>query len=243
MARRILCVTAHPDDEAANFGGTVLRSAREGVESRLICLTSGEAARNRGGAKDSAELKTMRHSELAASCDLLGFASHEIWDLGDSHLPEAPFYYAVGRLVAEMRRFQPDLLLTMGPEGSITAHADHGMAGTLATTAFHWAARDRYFPEQGLAPHRTQRLYYATALGQPPGFATVWLPFPDVAVDIGEFLERKIAAFRLHQTQAPLFDRVEKILGSNPTELFHLAAGAPLPAAAHPGTDLWLGLK
>ncbi|MGH9486919.1 MAG: PIG-L deacetylase family protein [Terriglobales bacterium] len=243
MEQKILCVTAHPDDEAANFGGTVSRSARAGVECRLICLTAGEAARNRGTARDREELKTLRRAELAASCRLLGFASHEVWDLGDAHLPEAPFYYVVGRLVAAVRRFQPDLILTMGPEGSVTAHPDHGMAGTLATTAFHWAARDRFFPEQGLAPHRAQRLYYATAAAQPPQFPPVWLPFPDVSVEVGEFLERKLEAFRLHQTQAPLFERVAVFVrqfGSH--ELFHLAAGAPLPESGSV-EDLWLGLK
>lgn len=242
MPRKLLCVTAHPDDEAANFGGTVLRSAGEGVECRLICLTAGEAARNRGTARDAAELKALRRQELAASCDLLGFASHEVWDLGDAHLPEAPFFHAVFRLVGEIRRFQPDLILTMGPEGSVTAHPDHGMAGTLTTTAFYWAARDRYFTEQG-RPHRTQRLFYATATAQPPGFDPVWLPFPDVEVDISAFVSRKIAAFRLHTTQAPLFERVAKILGTNPKELFHLAAGAPLPTRPERAPDLWLGLK
>ncbi|MGH9413770.1 MAG: PIG-L deacetylase family protein, partial [Terriglobales bacterium] len=222
MGKKILCVTAHPDDEAANFGGTVSLAARAGVHCKLICLTAGEAARNRGGAKDRAELKAMRREELAASCKLLGFAEHEIWDMGDAHLPEAPFYYATGRLVAEIRRWQPELILTMGPEGSVTAHPDHGMAGTLATTAFHWAARDFYFPEHKLAPHRTARLYYATAAVQPPQFPAVWLPFPDVSVDVGEFLERKIEAFRLHRTQAPLFERVEAFLRPyGHHELFH----------------------
>lgn len=243
MGRKLLCVTAHPDDEAGNFGGTVMRSVRDGVQCRLICLTSGEAARNRGSAKDRGELKAMRRDELAASCKLLGFASFEAWDLGDAHLPEAPFFYAVWRLVGEIRRFQPDLILTMGPEGSVTAHPDHGMAGTLTTTAFHWAAREQYFPEQGLPPHRTLRLYYATALAQPPEFPEVWLPFPDVGVEMSEFLTRKFEAFRQHKTQAPLFERVEKALGGTTTELFHLAAGVALPDGPRPATDLWAGLK
>ncbi len=243
MGRKILVVTAHPDDEAGNFGGTVMRSVRDGVKCRLICLTSGEAARNRGGAKDRGELKAMRRDELAASCEVLGFASFEAWDLGDAHLPEAPFFYAVGRLVSEIRRFQPELILTMGPEGSVTAHPDHGMAGTLTTTAFHWAAREYYFPEQGLPSHRALRLYYATALAQPPGFPEVWLPFPDVGVEMSEFLVRKFEAFRQHKTQTPLFARVEQALGGITTELYHLAAGVALPDGPRPATDLWAGLK
>ncbi|HVG91815.1 MAG TPA: PIG-L family deacetylase, partial [Alphaproteobacteria bacterium] len=41
---RLLCFTAHPDDEAGGFGGTLLRYAERGVETHVICLTPGQAA-------------------------------------------------------------------------------------------------------------------------------------------------------------------------------------------------------
>lgn len=189
--RKLLCVTAHPDDEVANFGGTVSHYARLGVHCRLICLTAGESAKNRGAATDPAALKALRREELAASCKLLEFASHEVWDMGDARLPQAPFYYVLSRLVSEIRKFQPEVVLSFGPEGSLTAHPDHGMAGTFATTAFHWAAREKFFPELNLPPFQAQRLYYATAAFQPPQFDPVWLPFPDVAMPVGEFLDAR----------------------------------------------------
>lgn len=240
--RKLLCITAHPDDEVASFGGTVAHYARKGVETRLICLTAGESAKNRGSAADPTSLKALRREELAAACHLIGFSSHELWDMGDARLPQAPFYYVLSRLVAELRRFQPDLVLSFGPEGSVTAHPDHGMAGTFATTAFHWAAREKFFPELGPAPFRAQRLYYATAAFQPPGFEPVWLPFPDVTVQVGEFLERKLQAFALHRTQAPLLERVSAFMRlAGHQELFHLAAGKPLPKAGA-ADDLWAGI-
>jgi len=238
---KILCITAHPDDEAANFGGSVGHYSGRGVECRLVCLTAGEAARNRGGAADNAALQAMRRAELAASCRLLGFHRHEVWDLPDAHLPEAPFYPAVSRLIGVIREYRPDLVLSMGPEGSVTAHPDHAMAGVIATAAFHWAAHARYAPEAG-TPFQPARLYYATAPLQPPQFPQVWLPHPDVAVDVAAYLDNKIAAFRCHLTQAPLFDRVEPFLRmAGGTELFHLAAGQPLPEGPL-ATDLFAGL-
>ena len=243
----ILCVTAHPDDEAANFGGTVGHYAGRGVGAHLICLTAGEAARNRGGAANSAALQAMRRAELAESCRTIGFAGHEVWDLPDGGLPRSAFYPLVGRLVAALRRLRPRVVLTMGPEGSVTAHPDHAMAGVVTTAAFHWAADERYFPEQNLASHRAERLYYSTAPMQPPRFPQVALPFSDVAMAIEDFLETKIAAFRCHLSQAPLFDRVEAVLRSfGARELFHLEAGVALPAAARGadglGNDLFAGL-
>jgi LmbE family N-acetylglucosaminyl deacetylase len=240
--RKLLCVTAHPDDEVATFGGTVSHYARQGVHCRLICLTAGESARNRGPAADPAALKALRREELAAACKLLEFASHEVWDMGDARLPQAPFYYVVGRLVAEIRKFLPEVVISFGPEGSLTAHPDHGMAGTFATTAFHWAAHESFFPELNLPPFQAQRLYYTTAAFQPPQFEPVWLPFSDLAMPVGEFLERKIEAFGLHRSQAPLLERVTAFMRlAGHQELFHLAAGKPLPAAGA-AADLWAGI-
>jgi len=230
----LLCITAHPDDEAANFGGTVALYASRGIASHLVCLTSGEAARNRGGARDNPALQALRRAELAASCAILGFASHEIWDYPDAALPQAPFYPIVGRVIGVIRRLRPEIILSMGPEGSVTAHPDHAMAGVVATAAFHWAAHERYFPELNLPPHQARRLWYSTAAAQPPGFPPVWLPAPDVAVPAEPYLERKIAAFRAHASQAPLFERVEQVLRlTGGRELFHLAAGMPLAEASN----------
>ena len=225
---RLLCVTAHPDDEAANFGGSVARYAAAGVDCHLVCLTAGERARNRGAATDDASLKALRRGELEALCRLLGFQPPQIWDLPDAGLPQAPFYAIVGRLVAVVRALRPALVLTMGPEGSATAHPDHAMAGLCATAAFHWAAHERYFPEHLDPPFQAERLFYATVPVQPPRFPPVWLPHPDVSVDIAPFVETKVAAFHCHQTQAPLFERVDGYLRlAGGRELFHLAAGRP----------------
>lgn len=240
--RRILCVTAHPDDEAANFGGSIARYSAAGVECHLVCLTAGESARNRGAATGAESLKALRRAELEASCRLLGFQPPQIWDLPDAALPQAPFYDIVGRLVATVRTLRPEVVLTMGPEGSATAHPDHAMAGICATAAFHWAAHARYFPEQHLEPFQPARLFYATAAVQPPRFPPVWLPHPDTSIDIAAYVETKIAAFHCHQTQAPLFERVEGFLrASGGRELFHLAAGRPF-AEDRMGTDLFQDL-
>src|SRR5215475_16013135 len=65
---RLLCITAHPDDEAGGFGGTLLHYAQRGVETHVLCLTPGQAATHRGGAKSDDELAQIRRREFAASC-------------------------------------------------------------------------------------------------------------------------------------------------------------------------------
>src|SRR6266704_723972 len=62
---RMMVVTAHPDDEAGNFGGSLRLYAERGVETCVVCLTPGQAATHRGGARDDQELATMRRSDSA----------------------------------------------------------------------------------------------------------------------------------------------------------------------------------
>ena len=68
---RLLCFTAHPDDEAGGFGGTLHHYAERGVETHVVCMTPGQAATHRGGAKSDNELARMRRREFAAACKLL----------------------------------------------------------------------------------------------------------------------------------------------------------------------------
>ncbi|HEY1271762.1 MAG TPA: PIG-L family deacetylase, partial [Terriglobales bacterium] len=48
---RLMCITAHPDDEAGAFGGTLRLYRDRGVETCVLCLTPGQAATHRGGVK------------------------------------------------------------------------------------------------------------------------------------------------------------------------------------------------
>ena len=68
---RMMVVTAHPDDEAGGFGGSLRLYHDRGVETCVICLTPGQAATNRGAAKSDDELAAIRRKEFAASCEIL----------------------------------------------------------------------------------------------------------------------------------------------------------------------------
>jgi len=45
---RLLAVTAHPDDESLGMGGTLAKSAAEGVEVSILAATRGERGRSWG---------------------------------------------------------------------------------------------------------------------------------------------------------------------------------------------------
>ncbi len=242
---RMLCITAHPDDEVGAFGGTLLLYARRGIETHVICLTPGEAASHRGGARSDEELAEVRRREFAAACEILKVSSAVVLDYPDSKLDRVDSYAVVRDLAARIRRLQPHIVVTIGPEGAVTAHPDHSMAGILATLAYHWAGHPKRFPDQlqnGLRPHRAQKLYYATSNFSLPDRPPI-SPSPTTAIiDVGAVLETKIQAFAAHLTQRPLlpiFENVVRRRGA--VELFHLAA-AINPVTIEMETDLFAGV-
>ena len=226
---RLLCVTAHPDDEAGGFGGSLRLYHDRSVETYVICLTAGTAGSHRGTAKTDAELAALRRAEFAASCKLLNVTRGEVMDYPDGGLARVPFLEPVGVLVRRLRQIRPQVVMTFGHEGAVTAHPDHTMVSMFTTAAFQWAARTNRFPEQiekeGLQPHRAQKLYYATAAYALAERQPIAPPPSTAIIDVERHVDTKLAAFKLHTSQEPLFAIFEDIVRRREgRERFNLAA-------------------
>lgn len=244
--KRLMCITAHPDDEAGGFGGSLLLYGERGVRTCVICLTAGQAATHRGAAKSDQELGIIRREEFNAACKILNVSEPILLDFPDGQLYRQDLYRVVCDLTHHVRRFRPQVLLTFGPEGGLTGHPDHSMASIFASLAFHWAGRDNRYPDQltgGLTVHRAQKLYYATADFALPGRQPVTMPPTTTVIDIARHLETKIAAFKAHITQSPLaaiFEPAVRQRGA--VERFHLAASTNYGPVVQE-TDLFKGMN
>jgi LmbE family N-acetylglucosaminyl deacetylase len=243
--KRLMCITAHPDDEAGGFGGSLRLYRDRSVETCVICLTPGQAATNRGSAKSDLELAAIRRKEFAASCEMLGVSEGVLLDYPDGQLYRQDLFRVVSDLTLRLRRFRPHVLLTFGPEGGLTGHQDHSMVSIFASLAFHWAGRENRYPDQltgEVKIHRAQKLYYATADFALPGRQPIIMPPITTVIDIREQLETKIAAFKTHASQSPLWVMFEQgMRGRGGVERFHLAASANYgPATLE--TDLFEGV-
>jgi len=239
---KLMCVTAHPDDECFGFGGALALAAERGIETYVVCLTDGQAATNRGDAATSEALGKMRRDEFRRSCEVLGVTQLELMDYHDGRLEFVEFSVAAERLVERMRRFRPDVVITFGGDGGQNTHADHMMVSMLTTAAFHWAGRSKRYPDSG-SPHKAKRLYYLTANFQipdrPPAMMMPWT----VTLDIRSVRERKSEAFRQHVSQAPLMEKTKEFFKQHGAEEFYALVATAEPQAAHQGTDLFEGLS
>ena len=120
------------------------------------------------------------------------------------------------------------------------------MASIFGGLAFHWAGRNNRYPDQlkdGLTAHRTQKLYYSTVNFNLPDRQPVTLPPATAIIEIGDYLETKIAAFKAHTSQAPLWPLFEShVRRRGRQEMFHLAARIT-PGLIEQETDLFAGVE
>jgi LmbE family N-acetylglucosaminyl deacetylase len=242
LGLKLMCVTAHPDDECFGFGGALALASDRGIETYVLCLTDGQAASNRGDAATGEALGAIRHEEFRRSCEVLGVTQHELTDYHDGRLEFVEFPAAAERLVERIRRFEPDVVITFGGDGGQNSHADHMMASMLTTAAFHWAGQARRYPNSG-APHKARRLYYLTANANIPDRPHAMNMPWTVTLDIRSLRERKSEACRQHVSQAPLMEKTKGFFAKYGAEEFYTLVATEEPQAAHQGTDLFEGLN
>lgn len=242
---RLMVITAHPDDEAANFGGALCLYHARSAETCVLSLTAGTAATHRGDAQSDEALGALRRTEFADSCEILGVSRGIVLDYPDGQLDRQDVQRVVGDLTRHIRVFRPHVILTFGSDGFVTGHADHAMASVFATLAFHWAGQSQRFSDQlgdRITPHRTHKLYYVTADFTLPGRPPIALAPATTVLDIAPYMETKIAAFRAHVSQSPLRQVFESTMRKyEPRELYHLVASVDMQVDARE-TDLFAGI-
>ena len=244
MTRSIAAIFAHPDDEVFSIGGTVAHYSSAGIRCTLYCATDGDAGRSSGIAVSSrAALGALRRAELDQGAKVLGFQPVVYGGFPDGALGTVDHDTLIEAIVGCLRRWQPTVVITFGPEGGPNTHRDHRAISRAATAAFFGARIPTLFPEQlerGLEPHAPSRLYYG-AWPDPPADAELparSLPIT-AAVDIAAYHQAKRESFLAHASQRDHMGRFEA-LALTSHEGFHLAAGVPQPAPRI--DDLFAGL-
>ena len=242
MPLKLLLIIAHPDDECFAFGGALALAADHGIETSVLCFTSGTAGSYRGSATTNEELGQLRRAEFAASCKILGVAHTEVLHYQDGQLDQQPLTTLASDIVSRIRTFRPDIVLTFGGDGALNTHPDHTVISAATTAAFHWSGHPKRYPDLGPL-FQPQRLYYVTTSYFLPDRH---MPYPapwSVTVNINSVFDRKLAAFAAHTTQAPLMKQVEPIFDQHGRDEHYTLIAASIPQPTHQSTDLFDGLK
>ncbi|MFI1568722.1 PIG-L deacetylase family protein [Streptomyces sp. NPDC020490] len=212
----ILAVFAHPDDESLSAGGLLARHAAAGARTAVVTATWAAGTPRAGELADALRLLGAAPPRLlgAAPPRLLGYADGRFPQSapGAARLCDAPLDEVVGRLVAHVREFRPDIVVTHDPCGGLTDHPDHVHTHRVTVLAAQAAGPAGLHPDAG-APWRPDSVLLATHPDSAARDLGVRLvrsgralhSVPDswvgVRVDVRPWLERKIAAVMAHRSE------------------------------------------
>jgi LmbE family N-acetylglucosaminyl deacetylase len=156
---KLLAIFPHPDDETLGLGSTFARYSAGGVETYLVCATRGERGwfESEGPNPGFEGVARVREAELRCAAENLGLHEVNFLDYIDGDVDRADAAGMIRKLVSEIRRIRPQVVVTFGPDGSY-GHPDHIALSQFANGALVCAADASY--EDGQPPHRVSKLYY-----------------------------------------------------------------------------------
>lgn len=187
--RRVLAISAHPDDAEFTGGGSIAHWQAEGwIVHLAVCTDGGKGSHD--PALEPARLAARRREEQWAAAQVLGIADVIFLNHPDGELNRVPDL--VVQLTWLIRRIRPHRLLSWDPWRRYELHPDHRAAGLAALDAVLAAGNPHYFPHQlaeGLTTHQVPEVYLYGA------------DEPDAWVDVTATFERKLAALACHRSQ------------------------------------------
>jgi mycothiol conjugate amidase Mca len=279
---RLMAVHAHCDDETITMGGTLATYSDRGVKTCVLCCTDGKLATivdpNMPEETTRPRLAEIREGELREACSILKVDEVEFLRYGDSGMAGAPtnqlpdaFWMApmdevVGRVVAQIRRFRPHVVVTYDANGGY-GHPDHIQTHRATLLAVEAARLLPMFKDAG-EPWRVEKLYYTAfprsqfeRMVEMAKQAGIEPPFGETNADEMEFLTadrdvttnidtaavigRKRDALRAHHSQIsedwPQLTMPDEMLKQFADESFQLAISR-VPVVL-PETDLFAGIE
>lgn len=205
IPKSAMAIVAHPDDIEFGCAGTLARWALAGSRISYVICTSGDVGIDEPG-MTKARAAEIRESEQMAAAGIAKAA--EVIFLREPDGILQPTLELRKRLVREIRRFKPEVIVTGDPtivwagEDYIN-HPDHRAASQAALDAtFPAAGQPNLFEEleaEGFKAHKPRKVY-VTEWGQ-----------GDLYVCIDDTVEIKIEALRAHKSQMKDWDPAERI--------------------------------
>lgn len=219
---RVVAIFAHPDDESFTVGGALMAFVDRGATVTLICATRGEEGEIAHPSLATPDnLAAVREQELRDAAAVLGITDVRFLDYRDSGMsgtdsnrrPDAfiqqPLDQVARKIARLLEELRPDVVITFSEEG-IYLHPDHmyihesvvaavplyvGSPPNLYLTSF---AREMFLAlsEQEHDPFEGMPQEQRARMGQPLEAFTL-------TIDVEPYVDRKVAAFRVHKTQQP----------------------------------------
>ncbi|MBW7995640.1 MAG: PIG-L family deacetylase [Candidatus Glassbacteria bacterium] len=197
---RVILVGAHPDDAEYAGGGTAALWAEAGAEVMHVAVTSGDAGHQSEG---GGALARRRAAESRRSAEILG-VSWRTLGFHDGELE--PTLEARKAVIRAIREWRADIVISHRPNDY---HPDHRYTGVIVQDAAYMVAVPNVCPETPRLEKNPVFMYFRDRFTKPYPFS------PDVAVDFGRVVDKKIRSLAAMESQ--LFEWGPWIGGGDPS--------------------------
>jgi len=204
--KRVLVISAHPDDSDFGASGTIAQWVKKGIEVAYVFCTNGDQGGEESGFTKE-EMPAIRQREQRAAGAAIGVTDITFLNYIDGNL-EATLGLRKD-LVRQIRISQPDRMVCQSPERNWdrigASHPDHLAAGEAAIQAVYPDARNPFaftdlLEKEGLQPWRVKEIWVSA-------FAN-----PDHFVDITDTFDLKIKALQAHASQTAHNENLEMMV-------------------------------
>ena len=200
VPQKAMVIVAHPDDIEFACAGTVARWIKEGAEVVYVLCTSGDVGIAEPG-MTKAKAAEIREAEQLAAAETVGVKEVIFLREPDGMLENTMDLRK--RLVREIRRFKPEVVITGDPtvvwaRSDYINHPDHrAAAGAALDAVFPAAGQPNLFEElaeEGITAHKVRKVYVTSWQGA------------DIFVNISNTINLKIEALKKHTSQMKDWD-------------------------------------
>jgi LmbE family N-acetylglucosaminyl deacetylase len=204
--KRVLVISAHPDDSDFGASGTIAQWVKKGIEVAYVFCTNGDQGGEESGFTKE-EMPAIRQREQRAAGAAIGVSDITFLNYIDGNL-EATLGLRKD-IVRQIRISQPDRMVCQSPERNWdrigASHPDHLAAGEAAIQAVYPDARNPFaftdlLNDEGLQPWRVKEIWVSS-------FAN-----PDHFVDITDTFDLKIKALQAHASQTAHNENLETMV-------------------------------
>ncbi|MGO4348863.1 PIG-L deacetylase family protein [Paenibacillus sp. MCAF9] len=186
--KNIIVIAAHPDEPEIYAGGTSALFAEMGHRVKFVSLTNGDCGHYSISGQELVDRRTQEAYEAARR---LGVLDYSILNISDGRLTNS--FEVREEVIRQIRNWKADVVITFHPEGA--GHVDNRNAGRIVRDAADFIAKvPNSVPD---APYLEQSPLFLLM----PDYGKRHAYSPDLVVDIGSVIEKKLLGCDAHASQ------------------------------------------
>lgn len=179
---KVLVIAAHPDDEVLGIAGTVMKHVEQGDEVKCLIAATGMAARD--NSKD--KIKRL-HEQTHEAAQIIGYRDVLFLNFPDNRMDSIPLMEIIQSIEKVIDEFKPDVIYTHFEND---LNIDHRLCFQSVITAVR--------PIGDYAP-KVMTFETLSSTEWQKGTAGTFIP--TTFVDIDKYIDRKIEALMVYDTE------------------------------------------